>query len=83
LNSIEGAPLLGPDRQSLSRRQQTIMRRFFLQIKLLAAGFLSRDGTVFDARKFSVLSVVQKRHPVCAHYAGTAAALASRDRMFF
>src|SRR5262249_16957838 len=83
LNSIEGATLPGPDRQSLSRRQQTIMRRFFLQIKLLAAGFSSSDGTVFDARKFSVLSVVPKHHPVLAHYAGIAEAFTSRDRMFF
>ena len=82
LNSIEGARLVGPGRQPQSGRQQTIIRRFVLQIKLLPAGFSSFDGTIFYGRKHPVLSVVS-RHSRLPHYAGIAAELTSRDRIFF
>jgi len=52
MSSIVGAVLVVPDRQPLSRRQQRIIRRFVLRIKLPGAGYSSSGATVFSARKF-------------------------------
>jgi len=53
MNSIDGATLVCLNRQLMSRRQQTIIGRLLLQIRAIATGLSSFDGTVVDDREFS------------------------------